>query len=365
VAAVKLTLRQLRAHAVLHTFASGPTLRSVIEQLEFVQADPIRAPARAQDLILRQRFDPYRAGDLERHYPALGIEEGYLYAYGFLTRRLWQLRHPPNRKGLSLREQRLLALVSERGEAHPDHLQEEFGRRRAINAWGSYSTLAKLILERLHQRGLLRVVRREQGVRVYAPCPTPSEALSKSERFAAQLCAVSHVLAPISERSLRSVVARLARALGCDARAVIAAQRTAGLLAAGTYDGATYLWPGPEARRPSLPSADELPRRVRLVAPFDPLVWDRQRFEQLWGWAYRFEAYTPVAKRVRGYYALPLLWADRVIGWANLTRADGELAVELGFAGSRPREREFRRELEAEIERMRAFLAVPEEQSPV
>ena len=137
---VKLTLRQLRAHAVLHTFASGPTLRDVIERLEFVQADPIRAPARAQDLILRQRVDGYRAGDLERHYPALGIEEGYLYAYGFLTRPLWQLRHPPDRRGLSRREQRLLALVAERGEAHPDHLQEDFGGQRALNAWGGYST---------------------------------------------------------------------------------------------------------------------------------------------------------------------------------------------------------------------------------
>jgi hypothetical protein len=47
-------------------------------------------------------------------------------------------------------------------------------------------------------------------------------------------------------------------------------------------------------------------------------VWDRRRFEHLWGWAYRFEAYTPAPKRVRGYYALPLLWRDRVIGWGNL-----------------------------------------------
>jgi uncharacterized protein YcaQ len=352
----RLTLRRLRAHAIAHTFAAGPTLRAVIEQLEFVQADPIRAPARAQDLILRQRLAGYRAGDLERHYPSLEIEEGYLYAYGFLTRPLWQLRHPPNRKGLSRREQRVLALVTERGEAHPDHLQEDFGRRRAINAWGSYSTVAKLMLEQLHHRGLLRVARRDRGVRVYAPNPAPLAVPSAGERFAALLRVVSQVLAPIPERSLRSVLARPAHALGIDARAVITAQRAAGLLEAGALDGVTYLWPGAaEGRRP-LPGADEPPRQVRLLAPFDPLVWDRQRFEQLWGWAYRFEAYTPVAKRVRGYYALPLLWADRVIGWANLTHAAGELSVELGFVGARPREREFRRELDGEIERMRAFL---------
>ena len=60
---------------------------------------------------------------------------------------------------------------------------------------------------------------------------------------------------------------------------------------------------------------------MRLLAPFDPVVWDRRRFELFWGWAYRFEAYTPAPKRKLGYYALPLLWRDRVIGWANVGRA--------------------------------------------
>ena len=66
------------------------------------------------------------------------------------------------------------------------------------------------------------------------------------------------------------------------------------------------------------------PRETRpagtLPQPFDPIVWDRRRFEHLWGWAYRFEAYTPEAKRQFGYYAMPLLWGDRVIGWVNLAK---------------------------------------------
>ena len=64
---------------------------------------------------------------------------------------------------------------------------------------------------------------------------------------------------------------------------------------------------------------------MRLLAPFDPVVWDRRRFELFWGWAYRFEAYTPAAKRQLGYYALPLLWRDRVIGWGNVSVKNGEL----------------------------------------
>ena len=98
---------------------------------------------------------------------------------------------------------------------------------------------------------------------------------------------------------------------------------------------------------------------MRLLAPFDPVVHDRTRFEIFWGWLYRFEAYTPASKRKLGYYALPLLWRDRVIGWGNLAGKDGCLTSDLGYvAGKTPRDRAFKRELEAELERMRFFLGV-------
>jgi uncharacterized protein YcaQ len=97
---------------------------------------------------------------------------------------------------------------------------------------------------------------------------------------------------------------------------------------------------------------------VRLLAPFDPVVWDRRRFEILWGWAYRFEAYTPAKQRTWGYYALPLLWRDRVIGWGNLTLRAGALHADLGYVASNPpRSRAFRRGLDDELDRMRAFLS--------
>ncbi|MEY2930701.1 MAG: hypothetical protein RL033_1450 [Pseudomonadota bacterium] len=365
----KLTLRQLQAQTALSAFAPEATLSAAIAHMGFVQADPIRAPARAQDLILRQRVAGYRAGDLERYYPELELEEGYLYAYGFLTRPLWQLRHPPRSTGLTRSEQRLLAAVLERGEVHPEQLQAEFGKTRSLNAWGGYSTVIKLTLERLHARGLLRVSRRQQGIRLYAPNPTAAEPPARQQVFDALLQIVAGLLAPLPEASLRAVLAPLGRALRCDARAQLAAQREAGLLAAATLDGVTYLWPTRAGTHAEPPHPDDVPRVVRLLAPFDPLVWDRRRFEQLWGWAYRFEAYTPVSKRVRGYYALPLLWGSRVIGWANVTRSavalagatgGGELDVELGFVTRRPREREFGIQLEAELERMRRFLAAPE-----
>jgi uncharacterized protein YcaQ len=96
---------------------------------------------------------------------------------------------------------------------------------------------------------------------------------------------------------------------------------------------------------------------VRLLAPFDPVVWDRRRFELFWGWPYRFEAYTPIKKRIRGYYALPLLWRDRAIGWGNVAVRDGALHAEFGYVGGHPpRDRAFTRALDDELDRLRAFL---------
>ena len=73
---------------------------------------------------------------------------------------------------------------------------------------------------------------------------------------------------------------------------------------------------------------------ARLLAPFDPIVWDRRRFSLFWGWDYRFEAYTPAPKRKLGYYALPLLWRDEVIGWGNAVVAEAALQVSIGWLAS-------------------------------
>ena len=86
-------------------------------------------------------------------------------------------------------------------------------------------------------------------------------------------------------------------------------------------------------------------------------MWDRRRFELLWRWPYRFEAYTPLAKRKLGYYALPLLWRDQVVGWGNLSIVDGALLANFGYAGARPpRALIFKRGLDAELEDIRSFL---------
>src|SRR5712671_583558 len=89
-----ISLDDLRRLAVAQTLFRPTTLRLALHKFGFVQADPIRAPARAQDLILRHRVKDYRAGDLERRYTKLGVEEDFFINYGFVTRSLQALMHP-------------------------------------------------------------------------------------------------------------------------------------------------------------------------------------------------------------------------------------------------------------------------------
>src|SRR5712664_411024 len=89
-----ITLAELRRFTVARNVFKPTTLKRALHQMGFVQADPIRAPARAQDLILRHRVKNYHAGDLERRYPTLDIEEDFFVIYGFVTGSLQALMHP-------------------------------------------------------------------------------------------------------------------------------------------------------------------------------------------------------------------------------------------------------------------------------
>jgi uncharacterized protein len=129
---------------------------------------------------------------------------------------------------------------------------------------------------------------------------------------------------------------------------------TRGELIRAEIDGLSYVWPADESVETKTEA--EADTSVRLLAPFDPIVWDRRRFEHLWGWAYRFEAYTPPAKRKLGYYALPLLWQSQVIGWANAKVDAGRLNIAFGFTGTKPKARAFVNALDEEVERFRGFL---------
>jgi uncharacterized protein YcaQ len=328
-----------------------------MDKLGFVQADPIRSPARAQDLILRLRVKDYRAGDLDARYALLHLEEDFLYAYGFMPRSTWKLLHPRPPERLTQTEERVLAIVAQHKRIHPRELETYLGREREINAWGGYSKVTTRTLEALHYRGLLRIAGRDRGVRLYQPAKPMEDELGDVEdqvtRLHALILRIASLLAPISESSLRATVRHLAYAApGLEGRhSAIGTLIKCGRLTVETVDGIRYLW----TERRAVHGA--VPETVRFLAPFDPLVWDRRRFEHFWGWQYRFEAYTPPAKRKFGYYAMPLLWRDLVVGWVNISAVGQRFSVKPGFIEAKPVDSAFKRAFAEEVDRFRVFLS--------
>jgi uncharacterized protein len=353
-------LHQLRCHAIARSLFRPTTLPRAIARLGFVQADPIRAPARAQDLTLRQRVLDYRAGDLERRYARLPIEEDFFVNYGFLPRATHALMHPRTARTAWpqtrwAQAQAVLEFVRQRGCVHPREVDAAFAHGKVKNWFGGSSNASTQLLDGMHYRGLVRIAGRVGGVRLYAARETHAPAPDPAAALDALVDVVVAKYAPLPERSLSELVSHLRYGAPQWAelrRAALA--RAKARLPSAQVEGQRWYWPegeDPASKRHALDDS------VRLLAPFDPVVWDRRRFELFWGWAYRFEAYTPAPKRVRGYYALPLLWQGQVIGWGNLAWREGTLAADIGHvSGKPPRSAAYRAALDDELGRMQAFL---------
>ena len=385
------SLRQLRHYAIARSLFKPTSLPRAIARMGFVQADPMRAPARAQDLILAHRVKGYRAGDLERRYPQLAIEEAFFVNYGFLPRHTLALLHPRaaprhwDAKMWTL-AQDVLAFVRERGHTYPKDVQAHFDHGR-IKRWNASLNISNHLLEGLHYCGLLRVARRDAGTRVYQaieqvieqvieqaplvdtqdlPQPDWPQDLSQNDvpqndssqdrlACAGQLVdTVVQLYAPLPAASLGYLCGLLRNGVPHLATEVRHIQEHAkSRYSHAEVDGMLWIWPQCEKPTSARNSIDD---RLRFLAPFDPVVWDRRRFQLFWGWEYKLEAYVPAHKRRMGHYAMPMLWGEQIPGWANLKVVDGRLQHELGFAGPRPRGRAFQFALDEALQQMKQFL---------
>ena len=278
------TLDHLRQYAIARTLFKPTTLGRAIDKLGFVQADPIRAPARAQDLTLRHRVVGYRAGDLERRYARLAVEEDVFVNYGFLPRQHHALMHPRTARAVGTparlkQAQAVLEFIRERGAVHPREVDVHFAHAGTTNGFGGASNASTQLLDGMHYRGLLRVAQRDGGTRVYAVREGDAlevDASTASTRMDALVDLVVAKYAPLPFATLGQLVSRLGGGAPqwrgeCAAVLARAKQR----LAHRRIDRTDWCWPAAEKPASSLWQPDD---SVRLLAPFDPVVWDRRRF---------------------------------------------------------------------------------------
>ncbi|HEX6772041.1 MAG TPA: crosslink repair DNA glycosylase YcaQ family protein [Acidobacteriaceae bacterium] len=358
------SLRQLCRYAIARSLFKPTSLPRAMARLGFVQADPMRAPARAQDLILAHRVKDYRAGELERRYSRLPIEEAFFINYGFLAGESAALLHPRGTPrawdawdaSMQAHADEVLAFVREHGRTYPRDVQAHFNHGR-MKRWGGDLNISTHLLEGLHYRGLLRVARRDGGTRVYEAieyAPQEDSPAARLARAGRLLDLAVQLYGPLPAATLGYLCTLLCHGVPHLAAEVRQIREDAkSRYAHAQVDGVLWFWPQNEN---PMASRHQVDGGLRFLSPFDPVAWDRRRFQLLWGWEYKLEAYVPAHKRRMGHYAMPMLWGEQMLGWANLKVVDGRLRHELGFAGPRPSGKAFQLALEEALQQMREFL---------
>jgi uncharacterized protein YcaQ len=273
--------RRIAVHAQLLDGRATGVLETV-RRLGYLQIDPISTVAPPQRLVLWSRLGPYDATELERLlWEERKLVEWRAFIWPMETLPLLRARmRSRNAINASAKEflrehasfrRAVLRDLETRGPLLARELHDPRPRAEKHRWWGSRRV--GVMLEILAARGEVAVVGRRGGHRVW----------DLAERWYPETEVV-----PLAEARRRLDEQRL-RALG------IRLQR-------GTWEVA--------------PDADDspVPDRVTLLSPFDRLVHDRDRTEALFGFHYRLEMYVPKAKREYGYYVLPILVGDEIVG---------------------------------------------------
>jgi uncharacterized protein YcaQ len=280
------TLEQARRIAVRAQLLDGSATRvlDTVRRLGFLQIDPISVVAPPQHLVLWSRIGPFETSELDR----LLWDERKLVEWNAF---IWPAEDLPLLKARMRRrdrplDRRLIAHLKEnasfrryvlrelerRGPLLSREIEDHSSMRRQAHRWWGERKMG-LMLSVLNARGQVAVVGRRGGQRVW----------DLAERWY-----------PETERIPWA-----------KARRVFEEKRFRAL-------GVQFL----RGRLVAHPEADDgpVPNRVTFLSPFDRLVHDRDRAEALWGFRYRLEMYVPQAKRGYGYYVLPILRGDRVVG---------------------------------------------------
>jgi uncharacterized protein YcaQ len=312
-------------------------LYDVIERMGFVQIDSINVVERAHHLTLASRFQSYRPQVLERllerdrrlfeHWThdasAIPIRWYPYWKHRFERYRRRVLEHPWWMERIGPDPERSIAHVRERIAAEGPLMTRDFEDERpagAETAWWGWKP-QKAALEYLWRTGELAIAGRVNFHKVYdlaervlpaahaAPAPSDAEHLDWACRTALERLGIA----------TPDELAGFWRAVTLqEARAWCAAAAAAGEIvpvlvesADGSRARTSWALPDWRERAAALPAA---PPRVRLLSPFDPILRDRKRALRLFDFDFRFEAFVPNELRQHGYYVLPILEGERLIG---------------------------------------------------
>ena len=289
----RVTLEQARRIAVRAQLLDGSArgVLSTVRQLGFLQLDPVSTVAPPQQLVLWSRLGPFDRTELDRllwverklfewnafiwpieSLPLIRAEMRRIRRANTSARDRW--RREFLQRNVSFRRY-VLRQLEERGPVLSRELEDRSTPRRGRHSWHGSRQVAQM-LELLHRRGELAVVGRRSGQRLWD--------------LAARWYPETEVAPPR------------------EAERILAEQRFRSL--------GVRLEQGEWHAHPDASDAP-VPDRATLLSPFDRLVHDRDRAEALFGFRYRLEMYVPPAKREYGYYVLPLLVGDRLVGRAE------------------------------------------------
>lgn len=322
----------LRIQGITTPFAS---IEEALRRLAYVQIDPINVSGRMHDLILRNRVEGYAENGLHEylHHPSRPGFEYYLPGAGILVAfpmEAWPyvLPHMESRRSdprgysgkLDEDEEALatdiLAEIKATGRLTSDAIRNN---DKSTTAWGNRARMAKVVLEKLFVHGRVVIAERNKFRRIYdlPERVIPPEALARPP---ADPVAISRWLlhARLRQRRL-TTLSKKDLPLIEDLVVPVSVEDCPPLF---ILREDLPVWEEAIAKPPN----ESLPR---LLAPLDPLIYDRRLTARLWDFDYTWEVYTPAAKRVRGYYALPLLSDEALVGHVDLkaNRKAGKLEI--------------------------------------